>query len=133
MSRPVAISAATLKSWLENPATAKTLAVVDVRDEDYIGGHIKGAVNVPSTAFHISLPTLTDNLTTQNKEKVVFHCMLSQQRGPSCASAYVRHIAGTPAAQTQEVYVLRNGFSGWAREYGKDSSVTEGFASDLYD
>ncbi|EAA33370.1 hypothetical protein GE21DRAFT_6454 [Neurospora crassa] len=65
-----------------------TLAIIDVRDDDYIGGHIKGSQNVPSHKLDAMLPTLVRQL--QDKETVVFHCALSQQRGPSAALRYIR-------------------------------------------
>lgn len=55
---------------------------------DYIGGHIKGSQNVPSHKLDAMLPTLVRQL--QDKETVVFHCALSQQRGPSAALRYIR-------------------------------------------
>lgn len=55
---------------------------------DYIGGHIKGSQNVPSRTLDAMLPTLVRQL--QDKETVVFHCALSQQRGPGAALRYIR-------------------------------------------
>lgn len=96
-------------------------------------GHIRDSVNVPSAVFNASLPNLADSLEADSVRRVVFHCQLSQVRGPSCASAYVRHIYGTPLQQHQEVYVLDGGFSEWARAYGREQSVTQAFKSQLYE
>ena len=52
--------------------------VVDVRDDDYRGGNIKGAINIPSEKFMLKLHQLIDD--TQNVSKIIFHCALSQQR-----------------------------------------------------
>lgn len=49
------------------------------------------------------LPTLVRQL--QDKETVVFHCALSQQRGPSAALRYIRErerILGKPGAPVQQ-------------------------------
>jgi rhodanese-related sulfurtransferase len=56
---------------------------VDVRDDDFRGGNIRGAQNSPSSTFH----TDVDKLVQETKETpiIVFHCMLSQQRGPKAA------------------------------------------------
>lgn len=37
MAKPVRISAPKLKSWLDTPDVAQSLAIVDVRDEDRFG------------------------------------------------------------------------------------------------
>ncbi|AEO66542.1 3c7ad95b-f98b-4964-b576-3ca261563a6c [Thermothielavioides terrestris] len=65
-----------------------TIAIIDVRDDDYIGGHIKGSQHVPSRTLDAMMPALVRQL--QDKETVVFHCALSQQRGPAAALRYLR-------------------------------------------
>ncbi|KAG8166327.1 hypothetical protein KVR01_002016 [Diaporthe batatas] len=65
-----------------------SLAVIDVRDGDHIGGHIKGSRWVPSHQLDEWMPTLLRQL--ENTETVVFHCALSKQRGPSAALRYIR-------------------------------------------
>jgi rhodanese-related sulfurtransferase len=64
------------------------LAIIDVRDSDYIGGHIRGCANVPAPTLDYRMPELVRTL--QEKEVVVFHCALSQQRGPGAALRYLR-------------------------------------------
>lgn len=63
-------------------------AVVDVRDSDHIGGHIKGSTWLPSSQLDYKAPELVRTL--KDKKVVVFHCALSQQRGPSAALRYLR-------------------------------------------
>lgn len=55
---------------------------------DHIGGHIKGSTNVPSNTLDYKIPELVRKL--QDKDTVVFHCALSQVRGPSAALKYLR-------------------------------------------
>jgi rhodanese-related sulfurtransferase len=149
------VSAATLsKLILAQAATASdpTIAIVDVRDDDYIGGHIKGAQNVPSRSLDAMLPTLVRKL--QDKETVVFHCALSQQRGPSAALRYIRERerllpsdgaaaegsgekdgtaeSASTKSTKQKVVVLDQGFVGWQEEYGTDERLTEGYRKELW-
>jgi rhodanese-related sulfurtransferase len=109
-----------------------SLAVIDVRDNDYIGGHIAGGTNVPSDTHDYKMPELVRTL--QDKETVVFHCALSQQRGPKAALRYLREkerMSGKEKAEEktevvegkegkegvkvkgQTVYVLDGGFVKW--------------------
>ncbi|MCJ1445709.1 MAG: hypothetical protein MMC23_006214 [Stictis urceolatum] len=127
-----------------------TIAIVDVRDDDYIGGHIKGALNVPSSTLDYRIPELARTL--KGKEKVVFHCALSQQRGPKAARRFLGQLEGlrqneasassesskeqdataaTPA-KAQEVYILQGGFTQWQDVYGLDETLTEDYAADLW-
>lgn len=115
------ISPATLKEWLnsDNPP-----AVVDVRDEDYFGGHIRDAINFPSETFSKDLSKLEEIL--QKHDRVVFYCQLSQVRGPTCAKKYIINSTST----SQKVYVLNGGFNNWAQTY--NGELTDGFIPDLY-
>ncbi|CAN8103261.1 unnamed protein product [Discula destructiva] len=80
--------AALSEQLLALKAPDDTIVVVDVRDGDHIGGHIKGSKWVPSHQFDAQLPTLLRQL--KDTETVVFHCALSKQRGPSAALQYIR-------------------------------------------
>jgi len=70
------------------PTPAQDIAIVDVRDDDHIGGHIRTSIHAPSHTLDTKIPELVRKL--QSKEVVVFHCALSQQRGPSAALRYLR-------------------------------------------
>ncbi|KAK2027385.1 Rhodanese-like protein [Colletotrichum zoysiae] len=127
----------------EQAATNPSVAVVDVRDDDYIGGHIKGCINIPSRSLEAMMPTLVRRL--EGKKTVVFHCALSQQRGPSAALRYLREFerlkASTKSSETGDettnteppaVFVLDRGFVGWQEVYGEDERLTEGYRKDLW-
>lgn len=65
------------------PASATpTLVVVDVRDDDFAGGNIPSAINVPSQRLLSHDQKALDGLIEKTKgaEVVVFHCALSQVR-----------------------------------------------------
>jgi rhodanese-related sulfurtransferase len=55
---------------------------------DHIGGHIRHSIHAPSHTLDHKIPELVRKL--KDKETVVFHCALSQQRGPSAALRYIR-------------------------------------------
>lgn len=77
------LPASQLRTLLLSPTHSPDIAVIDVRDDDHIGGHIAGSTHVPSSTLDYRVPELVRTL--QRKKVVVFHCMLSQQRGPSAA------------------------------------------------
>ncbi|EAU34855.1 conserved hypothetical protein [Aspergillus terreus NIH2624] len=109
------------------------LAIIDVRDSDHVGGHIYSSTWVPSSSLDYRLPELIRTL--QDKEKVVFHCALSQQRGPSAALRYARErerVLGPEESKKQEVYVLEGGFVQWQEKYGKDERLTEAYVEDIW-
>jgi rhodanese-related sulfurtransferase len=110
------ITRETLASLIRSKST--NLAVIDVRDSDYIGGHIAGGTNVPVNTHDYRMPELIRTL--KDKDTVVFHCALSQQRGPSSALRYLREKERLEGAkpdgkegEQQKVYVLEGGFVKW--------------------
>jgi len=100
-------------------APPKKLAIIDVRDADHVGGHIRTSRHHPSSTLATYLPTLVRTLHEDGVDVVVFHCALSQVRGPSAARSYVRERgrllggAGGGGGGGQEVFVLKGGFVGW--------------------
>lgn len=62
---------------------------------------------------------------------IVFHCALSQQRGPSMAMKFIRHW-DRPKSEDLNVWILRGGFTKWQELYGEDTSVTEDYIKDLW-
>lgn len=133
---------------------SSSIAVIDVRDSDHIGGHIRGSTWVPSSTLDYKTPELVRNL--RDKDTVVFHCVLSQQRGPGAALRYLREkervdglekkasaegngeegvgeSAKEGESKKQKVLVLRGGFEKWQETYGSDAKLTEGWEKDIWE
>ncbi|KAJ2803626.1 Cdc25 phosphatase Ibp1 [Coemansia guatemalensis] len=113
--------------------------IVDVRDEDYKVGHIPGAVNIPSHDIPLRAGELIDKYS--HVPQVVFHCALSQQRGPKSARIYKEVVqrrlqvsnANDPLAK-QSIQVLKKGFVGWADTFlVKEPELIEGFDRESWD
>lgn len=105
---PIYITADELEKLQEG--TDRDYAIIDVRDEEReLDGHIAGSLHFASGSFDEKLPMLLDEV--KGKKRVIFHCALSQVRGPTCA----RILAGRLNAEGDptEVAVLRQGFNGW--------------------
>lgn len=117
-------------------ALPANVAVIDVRDDDHVGGHVKGSINVPSSQLDYRLPELVRKL--KDKDKVVFHCALSQVRGPKAAMNYLKErrrllqgdeekgeateeqeaeLQSEGKKQAQQVFVLDGGFVKWQEKY----------------
>lgn len=63
------------------------MLVVDVRDSDFEGGHIRGCLNRPAFNFDrdADVDEFIDHELTPGIKTVIMHCALSQVRGPHCA------------------------------------------------
>mmetsp|Transcript_5572 Transcript_5572/g.9152 ORF Transcript_5572/g.9152 Transcript_5572/m.9152 type:complete len:176 (-) Transcript_5572:63-590(-) len=152
------VSAETLASMLtetplQNNPLVDEVVIFDVRSHDeWEEGHIRGATHVPSSrwsnvdyvaqvANEFCRP-LSDGLHADingsaggKKKKVVLHCAMSQQRGPTCARVLQSYFARTTSTSTStaspidttaaaatanhvpDIFVLQGGFSNFARRY----------------
>ncbi|WFD16019.1 protein-tyrosine-phosphatase [Malassezia arunalokei] len=86
-------------------------AVVDVRDDDFEGGHIKGAFHSPSSTFLDGVNTLLKPLETSAR-------IYREIRDANIE-------AGRMPPTTQQVYVLRDGFSHFGNKFKKDPELVE--------
>ncbi|KAL1733691.1 major facilitator superfamily domain-containing protein [Schizophyllum commune] len=105
---------------------AKDFLVIDVRDDDYAGGNIKGARNYPSREFLLNVDKLVSE--TKNVPVMVFHCTLSQVRcNPKIYQETRQNIIDD--APDQDVFVLRNGFSDFQIKYKPTPSLPDPVSS----
>ncbi|CAK4640720.1 unnamed protein product [Aphanomyces euteiches] len=77
------ISARELAVILKDPAKRNEIRIVDVRDDDFRGGHIRGAINLPEDNFQDDDDV--DNIVEEfkNVPTVVFHCMMRYLTQPT--------------------------------------------------
>ncbi|KAL8154297.1 hypothetical protein V2J09_012057 [Rumex salicifolius] len=93
------------------------IAIVDVRlnvrrdDERSYDGHIAGSLHFASDTFLDKIPNLVQQV--KDKDTLVFHCALSQVRGPKCARRMFEYIESTEDAGLKNIFVLERGYNGW--------------------
>lgn len=129
------VSPADLHRWLSDTTgsdTSPPFVVVDVRDED-VGdyGRIPKSVHAPSDTFLMHLHTIdahiSEALSGSKKQPVhvIFHCMQSQIRGPSCARKYHHYLqsASPPVSSAGQIRVciLEGGMYRYYKTYGNPS------------
>ncbi|KAF4370985.1 hypothetical protein CsatB_016820 [Cannabis sativa] len=89
------------------------IAIIDVRDDERsYDGHIAGSLHYASDSFSDKISNLVQQV--KGKDTLVFHCALSQVRGPSCARKLVNYLEDVKDdAGIKNVMVLERGFNGW--------------------
>ncbi|KAL6585408.1 cell division cycle-related protein [Orobanche minor] len=88
------------------------IAIVDVRDnERKSDGHIAGSLHFASSTFVDKLPDLVE--ATKDKDTLVFHCALSQVRGPRCAETFAQYLSKEKYAGVENIMVLKRGYNDW--------------------
>lgn len=116
--------------------SGKDYIVVDVRDEDFIGGNIKGCLHIPSRKYE----ELFEDLCARIKDipTIIFHCAYSQARGPKAANIYTQKrvlVSGCDgeSGSKQRVLVLQGGFANMQAAYKDDNAVIEGWDKSLWE
>ncbi|KAH7854671.1 hypothetical protein Vadar_016665 [Vaccinium darrowii] len=89
------------------------IAVVDVRDDERsYDGHIPGSFHYASDTFSDKIPNLVQSVA--GKDTLVFHCALSQVRGPKCARRLADYLAELKQDMgIKNIMVLERGYNGW--------------------
>jgi len=115
-ARALFLTSVTVAALLHTPAHAI---------QDFIGGHIKGAINMEAEHFadEAAVDQLIDT-SLQQKTRVVLHCMLSQQRGPRCAARLAQRLQER-GLQQPAVLVMSGGWSRFSRMYGDNPELVE--------
>jgi hypothetical protein len=69
--------------------------------------------------------------------QVIFHCALSQVRGPRSAGMYHRAASRATEANTseiiQQVFVLRGGFALWQARFKDQEGMIENYDPELWE
>ncbi|XP_031126298.1 dual specificity phosphatase Cdc25 [Ipomoea triloba] len=121
------ITASQLLSLKRRP----NIAIVDVRDDERsCDGHIAGSLHFASDTFLDKLPSLVQSV--KGKDTLVFHCALSQVRGPKCARRLAEYLSDEMQddAGIKNIMVLERGYNGWEASGRPVCRCTDVFCKD---
>ncbi|GAV58151.1 Rhodanese domain-containing protein [Cephalotus follicularis] len=112
MSRSSSISYIT-GSQLLSLRRRPNVAIIDVRDDERsYDGHIAGSLHYASGTFTDNIANLVQQ--ARGKDTLVFHCALSQVRGPTCARRFSSYLDELKEdAGIKNIMILERGFNGW--------------------
>ncbi|KAG2142416.1 S-adenosyl-L-methionine-dependent methyltransferase [Suillus clintonianus] len=85
-------------------------AIIDVRENDRVGGHVLGSVQWRADEFAGSLDKFYDEYG--KTEQVIFYCGSSKGRGSRCAAWYQDYLNGKGHTESKAC-VLEGGYHGW--------------------
>ncbi|KAM7255138.1 hypothetical protein ACFE04_020379 [Oxalis oulophora] len=107
------ITGSQLLSLRTPPLNKNNIAIIDVRDDERsYDGHIAGSLHYASSTFTDNISNLLRHVN--DKDTLVFHCALSQVRGPKCARRFANYLEELKDnAGIKNIMVLERGFNGW--------------------
>ncbi|VVT49045.1 uncharacterized protein SAPINGB_P002077 [Magnusiomyces paraingens] len=115
-SSPESLSKPTESDYIEPHALVDSLetapdsiAIIDLRKNDFVDGKIKGAFNIPAQSINNSVDDLYDLFEKADKEVLVIHCASSRNRATRVwgwFEDYKRSKGSGP-----QVVILKGGFN----------------------
>ncbi|KAG6824624.1 hypothetical protein H0H92_006313 [Tricholoma furcatifolium] len=117
-SSPAQISIEELETFMRGSPAPGKFAVIDVRRNDYEGGHVRGSENWHAQTFYDNLPTFFEK--HKETEQVIFYCSSSSGRGPRYQDYLNKNEVTSSTA-----YVLRGGIKAWLGKYSDQSELVE--------
>ncbi|KAG0093838.1 hypothetical protein BGZ93_006586 [Podila epicladia] len=135
--KPTYVDSPVLEELLKDKTKVprKDYLIIDVRDADYIGGHIPGCLNIPAHDLPDKLPELIEEY--KDVPQLFFHCALSQVRGPKAANRWSQAVAlaaetATTSAPAQKINILRGGFGEWQRKHKDNKELVEDYEEEYW-
>ncbi|KAG2374610.1 hypothetical protein C9374_010629 [Naegleria lovaniensis] len=113
----------------------ESVLIIDVRDEDYEGGHVKGSLHLDFSNFEqVHLPTLikTCKEKSSSLDTIVFYCMYSEQRGPQCATSFAEKIADDKELQHLKLFVPSGGFNSFLKKYPAPNEYIDDYSAEFF-
>lgn len=98
----------------------ENILLIDLREDDYIGGHIKNSVNIPANTFSNNINRVLRLLNEYNS--VIFYCQESLKRSPRCCNILLSEIIDN---KDKEIYILEGGFYNWVKRFWNTNLVEE--------
>ena len=96
----------------------KKFIIIDVRGTDVGNLIIHKAINIPSFNFFQTAPSLA--ALYKDYDYIIVHCMMSQSRGPMCASSLNECFQSEKLKDsTVQIRILRGGFERFYNNYGE--------------
>ncbi|CAI2183704.1 15968_t:CDS:2 [Funneliformis geosporum] len=93
-----------LREIIQTKEVGKDYLIIDVRDDDYVGGNIPNCINKPSATIKDSLDSLISDYS--HVPQIIFTCGLSRGRGPNSAKTYQDGILSKKNNTSQKIQVL---------------------------
>ena len=100
----------------------KKYIIFDVRGSDVGDKIIHTAINIPSPNFIQTAPSIAS--LYKNYDYIIIHCMMSQTRGPMCASTLNECFKQEKLKDSSvSILILRGGFERFYNSYGERSEL----------
>ncbi|KAI1421566.1 Rhodanese-like domain-containing protein [Xylaria sp. FL1777] len=112
-AKPASLTREEVLAKLRAADTGRDFILVDVRRNDYEGGTIRGAINLPAQSLFPTIPTLYQLFKNAGIQYIIWFCGSSGGRGTRAAGWFNDHIQ-EQGDQNMKSVILSGGIKGWA-------------------
>ncbi|KAI0970949.1 Rhodanese-like domain-containing protein [Xylaria arbuscula] len=128
---PASLTREEVLGKLRTGSTGRDFIIVDVRRNDYEGGTVRGAINLPAQSLYPTIPTLYQLFKNASIEYIIFCCGSSKDHGPRAASCFNDHIQEQGDKNMKSV-TLTGGIKGWANAGEEFVKFMDGYVPEYW-
>lgn len=89
----------------------ESIAIIDLRKNDFIGGKIKGALNIPAQSIYHSISDLYELFEKAGKKQIIVHCVSSRQRATRTWGWFTDYENTKNESDKLKISILKGGFN----------------------
>ncbi|KAI0875600.1 Rhodanese-like domain-containing protein [Hypoxylon argillaceum] len=112
-TEPASFTREEVSDKLRTGGISRDFILVDVRRNDYEGGTIRGAINLPAQTLFPTIPALYQLFKNASIRQIIWYCGSSRGRGTRAAGWFNDYIQEQGDKEMQSV-ILAGGIKGWA-------------------
>ncbi|KAL9710082.1 hypothetical protein Ac2012v2_006377 [Leucoagaricus gongylophorus] len=122
-STPDALTVEQVAAMIRDPSQGrKDFTVIDVRQNDHTGGHVRGSFQCPAQSFYDDSPGYFERF--KDSEKVIFYCQSSNGRGSRCAGWYQDYLDSV-GCNSSEAYIMAGGIKEWMGKFKGEEDLVD--------
>ncbi|KAI2622049.1 Rhodanese-like domain-containing protein [Xylaria nigripes] len=130
-TEPVSLTREEVLEKLQAGSIGREFVLIDLRRNDYEGGTIHGAINLPAQTLFPTIPTLYKLFKSAGIRQVIWYCGSSLGRGTRAACWFQDHIQEQGDKDMQSV-ILKGGIKGWVFAGEKCVKFMDGYVAEYW-
>ncbi|KAI1437368.1 Rhodanese-like domain-containing protein [Xylaria sp. CBS 124048] len=130
-TQPAALTREEVLEKLRGSGNGRDFVLIDLRRNDYEGGTIRGAINLPAQSLFPTIPTLYQLFKSAGLKQVIWYCGSSQGRGTRAACWFQDHIQAQGDKEMQSM-ILLGGIKGWVTAGEEYVKAMDGYAAEYW-
>ncbi|KAI1331485.1 Rhodanese-like domain-containing protein [Xylariaceae sp. FL0255] len=130
-TEPLSLTREEVLAKLVSGEVGRDVVIVDLRRNDFEGGSIKGAINLPVQSLYPTIPTLYGLFQAAGVKFIIWYCNSCGDRGTRAAGWFQDHIDDKNNEDMKSA-ILIGGIKGWAAGGSEYVQLMDGYKADYW-